>query len=515
MKADNCSAGTKLIRASRLVVLTLALLPVAASLAAAQAPALAGASEPLRLLGLSVAASGGPRDTLGLLVATVVRDGPADQAGITTGSRVLAVNGLAVRLSPNDIGRPRAADSVLQRFDEVVRSTSSSADVTLRIVGGGRTRNVSLATADRRGATREASATQASVAPISGLPAAGASPTAARATVTSAPAAEPVMDASRQQVQAAPPTLATDPVSMAAAPTATRVTATNATAAASTATSAAAAVAPAAAAVAGTAATIAAAASAPIPGAIAAVQASSAVPPTEPAEVTTPAPATLSALIDGLLSVQLDLRRMARDSQPRALRDSLTDLEHDVALLRARLRKIQGSRTAAGITDGVASNAAMTPTTAPAPSTTASVAPTPSVPQQSAPRAPAPTSVPIATPAAATVPVSVPSVAPAEPAVPASVRSAPKVLLTGLELARVTGDLAVFLGPQADAALLVQAASDAWEPLRAGDVVLKVDGGAPELTRLRDALAAQQSVTLVVLRRGRTFSVALGGARQL
>lgn len=513
MKADDCSTGTMIMRASRHAVLTLALSPAAVSLAAAQAPALAGASEPLRLLGLSVAASGGPRDTLGLLVATVVRDGPADQAGITTGSRVLAVNGLAVRLSPNDIGRPRAADSVLQRFDEVIRSTSSSADVTLRIVGGGRTRNVSLATADRRSATRDASATPASVAPISGVPAASASPTPARATVPSAPTAESVMDSSRQQVKVLPATLATDSVGIAAAPTATRVAAAaNATTAVSTATSAAAAVAPAAAAVAGTAATIAAAASAPLPGAIAAVQASSAVP-TAPAEVTTPAPATLSALIDELLSVQLDLRRMARDSQPRGMRDSLTDLEHDVALLRARLRKVQGARTAAGIADGVASNAAMTPTTATATSIAASVAPAPSVRQPSAP--PAPTSVPIASPAAATVPVSVPSVAPAEPAVPVSVPGAPKALLTGLELARVTGDLAVFLGPQADAALLVQAASDAWEPLRAGDVVLKVDGGAPELTRLRDALAAQQAVTLLVLRRGRTFSVALGGARQL
>jgi len=60
----------------------------------------------------------------------------------------------------------------------------------------------------------------------------------------------------------------------------------------------------------------------------------------------------------------------------------------------------------------------------------------------------------------------------------------------------------------------VQAASDAWEPLRAGDVVLKVDGSAPELTRLREALSSPQTVTLVVLRRGRTFTVAFGGTRQ-
>ncbi len=425
MKADDCSTGTMIMRASRRVVVTLALLPSAVSVAVAQSSATAGASEPLRLLGLSVAASGGPRDTLGLLVATVVRDGPADQAGITTGSRVLAVNGLAVRLSPNDIGRPRAADSVLQRFDEVIRSTSSSADVTLRIVGGGRTRNVSLATADRRSAKREASAepgsgAPTSAAPTSGAPTISASPTAA--TVMSAPAAAPAPDSLRRTDSAPSATLAT-----------------------------------------------------------AAVQAATAVPTALPTEATPPAPATLSVLIDALLSVQLDLRRLARDAQPRALSDSLTDLEHDVALLRARLRRVQGAPTAAGITGGSASIAAVTPPTAPATPTAANVAP---------------------------------SVAPTAPAVPVSVASAPNVSLAGLELARVTGDLAVFLGPQADAALLVQSASDVWEPLRAGDVVLKVDGGTPDLMRLRDALSAQQPVTLVVLRRGRTFTVAFGGARQ-
>ncbi len=394
--------------------------PATASLATAQAAPSAGSTEPLRLLGLSVAASGGPRDTLGLLVATVVRNGPADQAGITTGSRVLAVNGHAVRLSPNDIGRPRAADSVLARFDEALRATSTSADVTLRVVGGGRTRTVSLATAERLGAMSEAPA----------------------APATSPPASVPPTVAIPASVASPAMPLTTDDVVIAAP----------------------------------------------------------AVPATE---ATSSAPATLGVLIDALLSVQLDLRRIARDSQPRAVSDSLTDLEHDVALLRARLRRVQGARGAAGITDNGERNAEVTnPSGVGVP-----VAPV-TVPQAPIPQSPA-ASVPIAVPAVSVV--ALPAASAANATTAAGVA---KPSLSGLELVRVTGDLAVFLGPQADAALLVQSASDAWEPLRAGDVVLKVDGGAPDLTRLTAALSSPQTATLVVLRRGRTFSVAFDANRQ-
>ncbi len=390
MNADVLPRSSASIPMSFTLGCALFLLPAAASLAGAQAAPSSGAAEPLRLLGLSVAASGGPRDTLGLLVATVVRNGPADLAGITPGSRVLAVNGQAVRLNPNDIGRPRAADSVLQRFDEAVRATSGNSDVTLRVVGGGRTRTVALATAERRIMSTDA---------LLQVP-----PPAAATGVTPAPMSN---------------------------------------------------------------------------------------------EPPAAAPRSLDGLIDALLAVQLDLRRIARDSQPRAVTDSLTDLEHDVALLRARVRRVQSARGAAGTQErNMPSNAVdvTSPTASPpaAPATAPMAAPLPQ------PAAPAVVTAPM-TPSALT------SAAP----------SAAKLSLAGLELARVSGDLAVFLGSQADSALLVQSASEAWEPLRAGDVVLKVDGAAPELSRLRDTLASERPVTLVVLRRGRTFSVALSGNRQL
>ena len=82
--------------------------------------------------------------------------------------------------------------------------------------------------------------------------------------------------------------------------------------------------------------------------------------------------------------------------------------------------------------------------------------------------------------------------------------------VSGLELARVSGELAAYLGAQADSALSVIRASDAWEPMRAGEVIVRVDGAAPDQERLRSALDAHRRISVTLLRRGRSFTVLLG-----
>ena len=143
-------AGTRSEFRFQSLALLLVVLGASRHVHAQASPAADGPSDISRMIGLSVAASGGPRDTLGLLVATVTRDGPADRAGITTGSRILAVNGLEVRLAPNDIGRRAAADSALIRFDRALRVTPPGSDVILRVAGGGLTRLVNVPVAVRR-----------------------------------------------------------------------------------------------------------------------------------------------------------------------------------------------------------------------------------------------------------------------------------------------------------------------------------------------------------------------------
>lgn len=419
--------------------LLLAALPAVAQ---SQVVATSVPSDPTaRVIGLSVAASGGPRDTLGLLVAMVVRNGPADQAGITPGNRILAVNGVPVRLAPNDIGRRVAADSALLRFERAVTVAPPGAEMTLRVAGGGRTRNVSLP-----------------------LPGSNTAP----AAITGDAAPRPT---------AAPPNVEAVAMSPAPAPAAVPVPApaTPVTPAPSTATvDVAAAPSP---------------AVMPAPAAVtrAPTPASAATPARTAADTNAfgAAMPTLSGLASALLGVQLDLRQLARESDDNAISDSLVALESQVATLRVRLRRLQ-ARQAAAVAAPVPPQL---PVSAPAP-------------------APAPAQTSTPAPAAAPAPVATP--VPSAPSAPAGA-SATTLTLSGLELTPVSGELASYLGAQATGALLVVRATEVWEPIRAGDVILKVDGSAPDPARLRNVQSAPQPVLVTLLRRGRTFSVSFGG----
>jgi PDZ domain len=312
-------------------------------------------STAMRVLGLSVAASGGPRDTLGLLIAAVTRDGPADQAGITPGSRILAVNGALVRLAPSEIGRRGAADSALTHFDRVVRETAGATDVTLRIVGGGRLRTVSLPST---GVRRDA--------PRSGVTA------VVRDTAAPAPVSAP--------------------------PSAPRVASGS---------------------------------------------------------------AAIGSVLESLAAAQVELRRMAGETQDIALSDSLAELDDALAGVRRRLRSLAG----------IAS---------PAPVVAAPVA----------------------------------HVAPVPPAVVPMTAAPVRAVVNGLDVTTASADLIAYLGASAATALVVTQASEQWDPLRAGDVITLVDGADPDPARLRSALESRAPVTLTVRRRGRTFTVSFGSETQ-
>ena len=426
----------------------------APALLGAQTIASASPDDAARLIGLSVAASGGPRDTLGLLVAVVVRNGPADLAGITPGSRILTVNGEPVRLAPKDIGRRVAADSALIRFENAVRVTPEGSDLTLRVAGGGRTRNVSLALADTRPAPAAVTPPPAQPAPAPAPAPAVVTPPAAPAPVAAptpapAPVAVVVPAAPAPVVQAAP----------APAPAAVPTPGP-----------------------------------APIPAPIPALPA----PDGTDAE---PAQPSLGSLVGALLEVQLDLRRLARDADGRAQRDSLVELESDVAALRARIRRLQSSAAS-----GTSARPTVTPPAAPAPVTVPVPEPTP-VPT------PAPTPTPAPAPAPAVTAAPTPAPAPTSPITPTPEANTTKLVVNGLELTPVSGELAVYLGAQAAGSLLVLQASERWEPMQTGDVIVKVDGAAPELMKLRAALEASQPVSITLLRRGKTFTVSFGGSR--
>jgi S1-C subfamily serine protease len=66
------------------------------------------------ILGITVAASGTSRDTLGLLISPVTPGGPADRGGIDPGSRLAEVNNVSLRIAAADIGRRESEEGALR-----------------------------------------------------------------------------------------------------------------------------------------------------------------------------------------------------------------------------------------------------------------------------------------------------------------------------------------------------------------------------------------------------------------
>ena len=95
-------------------------------------------------VGVTVAGAGNARDTLGLFVSSVVTQGPAEKAGVVEGERIAAVNGVDLRVPQEDLDDPQARSARVSRFIREVQKVAPGGTVTLRVVGGGRSRDVSV-----------------------------------------------------------------------------------------------------------------------------------------------------------------------------------------------------------------------------------------------------------------------------------------------------------------------------------------------------------------------------------
>ena len=98
----------------------------------------------LGTFGMTLGPSGSERDTLGLLVSDVMADGPAERDGIDAGNRVAELNGVSLRLDPEEIGRAAAQDGVQRRLARALRDVRPGDTLSLRVWAAGRYRTVSL-----------------------------------------------------------------------------------------------------------------------------------------------------------------------------------------------------------------------------------------------------------------------------------------------------------------------------------------------------------------------------------
>ena len=95
-------------------------------------------------LGLQISTTGTRRDTIGVFVSSVTPKGPAENAGIIEGDRIVSINGVDLRVSSGDAEDYYASGLATRRLQREVAKLAPGARVNLRVWSGGRTRDVQV-----------------------------------------------------------------------------------------------------------------------------------------------------------------------------------------------------------------------------------------------------------------------------------------------------------------------------------------------------------------------------------
>jgi PDZ domain len=85
--------------------------------------------------------------------------------------------------------------------------------------------------------------------------------------------------------------------------------------------------------------------------------------------------------------------------------------------------------------------------------------------------------------------------------------------LRGLRVNTVTSELESYFGEGTAGGLLVLEADESWAPIRAGDVIVRVDGQPATQALLRAARDSRQATEIEILRKKRSLIVAFEGRR--
>jgi len=95
-------------------------------------------------IGVQLSPTGTMRDTLGVFVSRVTPKGPAENAGIVEGDRIVSINGVDLRVNSADAEDGYAADLPRRRLTREVGKLSPGNVATLRVWSGGRVRDVQV-----------------------------------------------------------------------------------------------------------------------------------------------------------------------------------------------------------------------------------------------------------------------------------------------------------------------------------------------------------------------------------
>lgn len=95
-------------------------------------------------LGIQLSPTGTMRDTLGVFVSRVTPKGPAENAGIVEGDRIVSINGVDLRVNASDAGDSYAAELPSRRLTREVAKLTPGSVANVRVYSGGRTRDVQV-----------------------------------------------------------------------------------------------------------------------------------------------------------------------------------------------------------------------------------------------------------------------------------------------------------------------------------------------------------------------------------
>ncbi|HEX5437195.1 MAG TPA: PDZ domain-containing protein [Gemmatimonadaceae bacterium] len=98
------------------------------------------------VLGLSTT-SGSERDTLGLLIVSIVSASPAEKAGLEEGNRIASINGVNLRVSSAEAGDREMRGLMQRRLEREMRKVKPGDVVHLRVHADGQTKMVDVKTA--------------------------------------------------------------------------------------------------------------------------------------------------------------------------------------------------------------------------------------------------------------------------------------------------------------------------------------------------------------------------------
>lgn len=101
-------------------------------------------------LGVGIGSSGSRRDTLGILISSIVDDGPAAKAGLLEGDRIQSINGVDLRVPSEDAGDWSMSNSRMRRLTRELENAKPGDEVDLRVYSGGSVKSVRVKTVNAR-----------------------------------------------------------------------------------------------------------------------------------------------------------------------------------------------------------------------------------------------------------------------------------------------------------------------------------------------------------------------------